>query len=82
MKTRANAIVLAAGYSSRMGEFKPLLPLGETTVLERIITLFQDAGVSELLRAVPGTHQGKAISRPFDMETSLTAPGSARNTWK
>ena len=53
MKTRATAIVLAAGYSSRMGEFKPLLPLGETTVLERIITLFQDAGVSDI-RVVVG----------------------------
>jgi len=48
MKTRATAIVLAAGYSSRMGKFKPLLPLGETTVLGRVITLFRDAGFSDI----------------------------------
>ncbi len=53
MKTRATAIVLAAGYSSRMGKFKPLLPLGETTVLGRAITLFRDAGISDI-RAVVG----------------------------
>jgi len=53
MKTTATAIVLAAGYSSRMGAFKPLLPLGETTILERIIALFQDAGVSDI-RVVVG----------------------------
>ncbi len=53
MKTRVTAIVLAAGYSSRMGKFKPLLPLGETTVLERVITLFRDARISDI-RVVVG----------------------------
>jgi putative nucleotidyltransferase with HDIG domain len=53
MKTRVTAIVLAAGYSSRMGKFKPLLSLGETTVLERVITLFRDAGISDI-RVVVG----------------------------
>ena len=53
MKPRATAIILAAGYSSRMNGFKPLFPLGEITVLERIITLFQDAGLSDI-RVVVG----------------------------
>jgi molybdenum cofactor cytidylyltransferase len=53
MKTKAAAIVLAAGYSSRMGEFKPLLPIGESTVLERAVTLFRDAGVRDI-RVVVG----------------------------
>ncbi len=47
-KSRIAAIILAAGYSSRMGCFKPLLPLGGTTVLERVITLFREAGIPDI----------------------------------
>lgn len=32
---KTEAILLAAGYSSRMGALKPLLPLGDTTVIRR-----------------------------------------------
>ena len=53
MGAKIAAIVLAAGYSSRMGEFKPLLPLGDTTVLERVVALFKDAGVDDV-RVVVG----------------------------
>jgi len=42
------AIILSAGYSSRMGEFKPLLSFGDTTVLERVISLFHDGGVQDV----------------------------------
>lgn len=42
------AIILAAGYSSRMGAFKPLLPLGEVTVVERAVQLFRAAGVEDV----------------------------------
>jgi molybdenum cofactor cytidylyltransferase len=45
-------IILSAGYSSRMGEFKPLLPLGGMTVLERTIRLFQSADVTDILVVV------------------------------
>ncbi|MEI8354650.1 MAG: DVU_1551 family NTP transferase [Deltaproteobacteria bacterium] len=47
------AIILAAGYSSRMGEFKPLLPFGGSTVIERVIGLFLDAGIDRV-RVVTG----------------------------
>ena len=47
------AIILSAGYSSRMGDFKPLMQLGEMSVLERVILLFKDAGFSDI-RAVTG----------------------------
>jgi putative nucleotidyltransferase with HDIG domain len=43
------AIVLAAGYSSRMAEFKPLLPLAGSTALERCIDLFRAADVVEVI---------------------------------
>jgi putative nucleotidyltransferase with HDIG domain len=42
------AIILSAGYSSRMGEFKPLLTLGDATVLERDVSLFRDAGIEDV----------------------------------
>ncbi len=51
---RITAIILAAGLSSRMGgEFKPLLPLGEGTLLERVIMLFQESGIDDI-RVVTG----------------------------
>jgi CTP:molybdopterin cytidylyltransferase MocA len=42
------AIVLAAGFSARMGDFKPLMRLGGMTVLERVIRLFQSVGVHRI----------------------------------
>lgn len=46
---RIFALLLAAGQSSRMGAFKPLLPLGERTVIETLIFTYRAAGVSDLL---------------------------------
>ena len=37
------AIILAAGYSSRMADFKPLLSLGHSTVIETVIRTFRQA---------------------------------------
>jgi molybdenum cofactor cytidylyltransferase len=42
------AVVLAAGYSSRMGQFKPLLPIGDATALERAVDLLLAAGIGEI----------------------------------
>ncbi|CAO0823989.1 molybdenum cofactor cytidylyltransferase [Desulfarculales bacterium] len=42
------AIILAAGLSSRMGRLKPLLDLGGATVLERVVGVFQQAGVVDI----------------------------------
>ncbi len=53
MTEKFAAIVLAGGFSSRMGKFKPLLPLGETTILERILLLLKVAGVDDI-RVVMG----------------------------
>lgn len=43
------AIVLAAGLSRRMGRLKPLLPLGQTTVLETAVSPFTEAGIRRLI---------------------------------
>jgi CTP:molybdopterin cytidylyltransferase MocA/HD superfamily phosphodiesterase len=42
------ALVLAAGYSSRMGEFKPLLPIGGITAIERAIGIFRAADIDRV----------------------------------
>jgi molybdenum cofactor cytidylyltransferase len=42
-------IVLAAGYSSRMGRLKPLLPLGPSTALERAVTSLRRGGVADVV---------------------------------
>ena len=53
------AIVLAAGYSERMGRFKPLLPLGACRTIERVTDMFRTAGIQDIL-VVTG-HRGDEI---------------------
>jgi len=54
------AIVLSAGFSSRMGAFKPLLRLGDETALEKAVNLFRHAEV-EHLQVVVG-HQAELLN--------------------
>lgn len=42
-------LILAAGYSSRMGAFKPLLPIDDVTALERISAALKGAGVHRII---------------------------------
>lgn len=44
-----NGLVLAAGQSRRMGEFKPLLPLRGRTVIENTVDCLLDAGVETVV---------------------------------
>lgn len=59
MKSKIAAIILAAGYSSRMGRTKALLPFGGCTLVEKQIRLFQNAGVDKIY-VVLG-HDGERI---------------------
>ena len=43
------ALILAAGYSSRMGQFKPLLPLDGKSVIESAIDTFRNAGITRII---------------------------------
>ncbi len=47
------AIILSAGLSSRLKDFKPLLHLGGVPLLERVITLYRSADVPDI-RVVTG----------------------------
>jgi molybdenum cofactor cytidylyltransferase len=56
------ALVLAAGTSSRMRELKPLLRFGGSTLLERSVRTFLDAGVRDVTVVVG--HRGDRL-RPI-----------------
>jgi CTP:molybdopterin cytidylyltransferase MocA len=47
-----SAIILAAGFSTRMKRFKPLLRIGEKTFLEHAIALFKKAGIGDIVTVV------------------------------
>lgn len=53
LSAEISAIILAAGYSRRMGRFKPLMKLAEMTVLDRVVSLYRSAGVTDI-RVVTG----------------------------
>ncbi len=43
------ALIVAAGMSKRMGEFKPMLSIGSISVAQRIIATFQQVGVTKIV---------------------------------
>ena len=43
------ALIVAAGMSSRMGEFKPMLSIGSISVAQRVVATLSQAGVSKIV---------------------------------
>ena len=43
------ALITAAGMSSRMGDFKPMLNIGSISIAQRVIATFQQAGVDKIV---------------------------------
>ena len=43
------AVVVAAGMSSRMGEFKPMLSIGSISIAQRVIATLRQAGASRIV---------------------------------
>jgi len=70
---RIGAVILAAGYSSRMGGFKPLLQLGGATLLARCATLFRTAGIADI--TVVTGHKSEEV----EAETSRLNLNTIRN---
>lgn len=58
-KDQISAILLAAGRSRRMGAFKPLLPFGNSTVIESCIDCLRTAGIESIVVVVG--HRGEEI---------------------
>ncbi len=71
------AVILAAGYSSRMGCFKPLLKIGEQTFLERAVSLFRDTGIRDI-RVVVGDRRERIepILEKAGIQTIVNAANS------
>jgi len=49
---RIAALIPAAGLSSRMKAFKPLIELGGQTLVERVVKLFEKAGIADIVTVV------------------------------
>ncbi len=45
----SGALIVAAGMSSRMGDFKPLLNIGAISIAQRVVATFQQAGVEKIV---------------------------------
>ena len=43
------ALIVAAGMSSRMGSFKPMLNIGSISVAQRVIATFRQAGINKIV---------------------------------
>lgn len=44
-----SAVIPAAGMSTRMHQYKPLLTLGNHTLIEKVIFLFQECGIKDII---------------------------------
>ena len=71
MKTRSDArvgaVILAAGGSTRMGEAKQLLRLGESTVLGQTLENVRRAGVDEIVLVLGSS--AEAIRQQLPLST-------------
>ena len=69
--SRVCGILLAAGRSKRMGAFKPLLPFGNSTVIESCINYLRQGGVDDIVVVVG--HRGSEIRDRFRASDLLFA---------
>lgn len=54
---KITALIIAAGYSSRMKSFKPLLPFADKSALELCVNTFQEAGVDNIIVVTGHNHE-------------------------
>ncbi|MDF2951452.1 MAG: phosphohydrolase [Anaerocolumna sp.] len=67
---RIAAIIISAGYSSRMKCFKPLLPLGDSSAIERLIQTYQRAGIGDII-VVTGFRGENIIEKLKGLEVQI-----------
>ncbi len=72
------AVILAAGYSSRMGDFKPLMPIGKKSALETLIDSFLTAGVRRVV-VVTGYNREPVKKLLDDLAAKHAAAGDSRS---
>jgi putative nucleotidyltransferase with HDIG domain len=69
-RNRIAAIIIAAGYSSRMDSFKPLLKFKDMTAIERLIRTYQSAGIRDIY-VVVGHRREEIIDKLADLEIEI-----------
>ena len=69
------AVILAGGRSTRMGEAKQLLPLGDSTVLGQTIATVQSSAVDEIILVLGAA--ASAIQEKLDLKGIRVAENSA-----
>ena len=62
MENNAGVLILSAGYSSRMGDFKPLMTLGEKTALEHLVEAFLAGGLDRGTIFIVTGHQRQLLA--------------------
>lgn len=62
MNRTFGTVILAAGFSSRMGTFKPLLELGGQPIIERLLGVLVAAGIKRKNIVVVTGHNREALS--------------------
>lgn len=65
------AVIVAAGMSSRMGDFKPMLSIGSQSIARRIVSTLRQAGAEEIVM-ITG-HNADALERHLE-GCGLTVP--------
>ena len=60
-------LIVAAGLSKRMGEFKPMLPLGDSTIIRTVITKLSAAGCNPVV-LVTGHRADELTAHVGDLE--------------
>lgn len=46
---RTGAVIIAAGHKSTISRFQPMLPIGDSTVIRRIIITLKRAGIEPVV---------------------------------
>ena len=55
------AVLVAAGLSSRMEAFKPMLPFGDSTVSRHIVNMLRDMGIDPVVVVIG--HRGDELQQ-------------------
>lgn len=61
---KVGAVIVAAGMSTRMGDFKQLMKIGDLSIAERVVLNFQGAGINDIVM-VTG-HRRKELEKALN----------------
>jgi molybdenum cofactor cytidylyltransferase len=61
---KISSIILSAGFSSRMGSFKPLLKFGDYTAIETIIKAHLNSGINDIVVVIG--HRGDEVREALE----------------